>query len=121
MERYTVLVTGGRDYTDRAKVFAELDKVAAQVGPSLFLICGGASGADRLAIEWKVARGYEAQVYLANWGRYPRGGGVIRNEEMLRKGKPDLVLAFPGGNGTADMVRRAKKAGVPVVEFDRDT
>jgi formate dehydrogenase assembly factor FdhD len=32
----------------------------------------------------------------------------------LSKGKPDLVVAFPGGRGTADMVRKAQTAGVPV-------
>jgi predicted Rossmann-fold nucleotide-binding protein len=33
---------------------------------------------------------------------------------MLSEGKPDLVIAFPGGRGTADMIRQAKEAGVPV-------
>jgi hypothetical protein len=32
----------------------------------------------------------------------------------LDEGKPDLVVAFPGGGGTKDMVRRAVKAGVPI-------
>jgi hypothetical protein len=32
----------------------------------------------------------------------------------LRDHKPDIVVAFPSGAGTADMVRRARKAGVPV-------
>ena len=38
--------------------------------------------------------------------------GPIRNQEMLDKGKPDLVIAFPGGKGTADMVGRALRTGV---------
>ena len=33
---------------------------------------------------------------------------------MLTDGKPDAVLAFPGGRGTQDMIRRAMRAGVPV-------
>jgi hypothetical protein len=37
---------------------------------------------------------------------------------MLLEGKPDLVVAFPGGKGTADMVRRARKANVPVKEIE---
>ena len=36
---------------------------------------------------------------------------------MLDEGKPDLVIAFPGGRGTADMVRKANRAGVKVVEI----
>jgi UDP-N-acetylmuramoylalanine-D-glutamate ligase len=35
---------------------------------------------------------------------------------MLAEGKPDLVVAAPGGRGTADMVRRARDAGIEVVE-----
>jgi Lhr-like helicase len=36
---------------------------------------------------------------------------------MIDEGKPDLVIAFPGGRGTADMVGRARKAGIRVVEI----
>ncbi len=39
---------------------------------------------------------------------------MIRNQQMLDEAKPDMVLAFPGGRGTDDMVSRAEKAGVPV-------
>jgi predicted Rossmann-fold nucleotide-binding protein len=35
---------------------------------------------------------------------------------MLAEGRPDAVIAFPGGKGTADMVRKARAAGLPVVE-----
>ena len=43
----------------------------------------------------------------------------LRNQRMLDEGKPDLVVAFPGGGGTKDMVRRAVKAGVPIHEVNR--
>jgi hypothetical protein len=33
---------------------------------------------------------------------------------MIVEGKPDLVIAFPGGEGTADLISRAKAADVPV-------
>jgi hypothetical protein len=45
--------------------------------------------------------------------------GPLRNYQMLEEGKPDLVVAFPGGGGTKDMVRRAVKAGVSVHEVNR--
>jgi hypothetical protein len=35
---------------------------------------------------------------------------------MLEEGKPDLVVAFPGGTGTANMVKQARAAGVEVLE-----
>ncbi len=52
-------------------------------------------------------------VFRALWERHGRAAGVIRNQAMLDYGI-DLVLAFPGGRGTADMVRRARSAGVAV-------
>lgn len=46
--------------------------------------------------------------------KYGKSAGPIRNQTMLDDGKPDLVLAFPGGRGTADMVAKAEKHGIPV-------
>lgn len=45
-----------------------------------------------------------------------RAAGPIRHQRMLDEGMPDLVLALPGGRGTADMVRHATLAGVEVIE-----
>ena len=52
--------------------------------------------------------------YPAQWDVYGRRAGPIRNQEMIDEGKPDGVVAFPGGKGTADMVRRAEAAGLKV-------
>jgi hypothetical protein len=80
------------------------------------LIAGGARGADTLAEEWAKAQGIQCEVYMADWEGLGRKAGPIRNQQMLDEGKPDLVIAFPGGRGTADMVRRAREAGVETVE-----
>lgn len=52
--------------------------------------------------------------YPADWEKHGRAAGPIRNEKMLIVGTPDMVLAFPGGRGTADMIRKAEAAGLPV-------
>jgi len=108
-----VLVCGGRNYRDIRSVFAALDGL--QPGPT-FIIHGGAPGADACAAEWADKRGVESKAYHAAWQTHGRAAGPIRNQKMLDHGKPELVVAFPGGNGTADMVRRAKAAGVTVWE-----
>lgn len=56
----------------------------------------------------------------ADWRRHGRGAGPIRNRMMFKKHEPDFILAYPGGNGTADMCDIAIKAGVPVVQVQRD-
>ena len=108
-----VLVCGGRDYADRRKVYAVLD-VAHAANPIVMLIAGGANGADSLAVDWARGISVPYQVFNADWEHNGRAAGPLRNQRMLDEGKPHLVIAFPGGRGTADMVRRAEKANVPV-------
>ncbi len=110
-----VLVCGGRDYGLVLELRETLDKLHAET-PVALLIEGGATGADSLAREWSYLRRVPAQTFRANWSKHGTRAGPIRNQQMLDEGKPDMVVAFPGGRGTADMVRRAKAAGVRVLD-----
>lgn len=78
------------------------------------VIHGGAKGADRMAAKWAYANGVNETCVRADWNTHGRSAGPIRNQEMLDL-EPGVVIAFPGGKGTADMVTRARKAGVRVV------
>jgi hypothetical protein len=111
-----VLVCGGRDYHDRARVFAVLDKLHAEVGIDV-IIEGGAKGADQLAAIWSDKPGVDLERFEADWENQGSFAGPMRNRRMLEIGQPDLVVAFPGGRGTANMIRQARKAGVEVVEI----
>jgi predicted Rossmann-fold nucleotide-binding protein len=110
-----VLVCGGRDYSNREALAAVLAELRQTRGISL-VIAGGARGADTMAEWWAKAEGIACGVYQADWIGLGRKAGPIRNQRMLDEGKPDLVVAFPGGRGTADMVRRGREAGVEVIE-----
>lgn len=112
-----VLVCGGRDYNDSHRAFLLLNVIHRRTPISL-VIEGGARGADRLGREWALLRALPVMTFNAKWREHGKAAGAIRNADMLTYGKPDLVVAFPGGIGTADMVRRAEKAGVPVVQAD---
>ncbi len=109
-----VLICGSRAWTDRGAVEA----VVEQLPLGSVVIVGGAPGADTLAEVAARAIGLPCEVYPADWGRYGRRAGPIRNRQMLREGRPDVVLAFHanlgGSRGTADMVRVARAAGLPV-------
>lgn len=78
------------------------------------MIHGAARGADTLAAQWAQARGVPIEAYPANWARDGRIAGPIRNRHMLACGRPDGVVAFPGGRGTIDMVAIAEAAGLKV-------
>ena len=131
----TVGVCGGRFYSDHRRVFAVLGQLNLSYGIGR-LFHGAAPGADALASCWreqvaKTVRVVKAvcldsiptpdeQPYPAKWKQYGKAAGPIRNAAMLaaelERGPVHLLLAFPGGGGTADMVRRSREAGVPVFE-----
>lgn len=110
-----VLVCGGRLFSDAEYAYRVLDQLHRERGVEV-LIEGDAEGADRIAGSWARQNGIENLKFPADWTTHGRAAGPIRNGQMLVEGKPDLVLAFPGGRGTANMIRQAKAAGVPVQE-----
>lgn len=117
----TILVCGGRDYANRDCLFRVLSNVAAAYvaqGEPVTVIHGGSSGADAMAGEWAKSSGVCVREYPAEWDREGRAAGPMRNSRMLREGRPDIVVAFPGGRGTADMVRKARGSSVPVYEVE---
>lgn len=105
-----VLVCGGRDFFDYTAVKLVLDELRPAC-----VIAGEASGADASARRWARETDTQYEGYPANWKQFGKAAGYRRNATMLAQGKPDLVVAFPGGRGTADMIRQAEKAGVKVV------
>lgn len=112
-----ILVTGGRGYADAGRVVAVLEGIHRKRGIDV-LIQGEAAGADKLARDWAEERGIPVIGMRANWRVHGNGAGPIRNGWMLKWAAPDAVVAFPGGDGTADMCRQAKAAGVPVWVLD---
>src|SRR5262249_443502 len=116
-----VLVCGGRDFEDAGLMISVLDRLHTQQ-VSTVLIHGNAGGADRIADAWASGRGIPREPYevpQGEWDEIGKKAAPLRNQRMLDEGKPDLVVAFPGGGGTKDIVRRAVKAGVSVHEVNR--
>jgi len=108
-----ILVCGGRKYGDRYAVAMALAYLA-KGREDVTLVHGDCRGADRLAA--KVARdwGWKVEPHPADTKRYGSPQAFhVRNQEMVDAGA-DLLVAFPGGNGTADCTRRARKAGIRV-------
>ena len=100
------LVCGGRDFNDEGMVRAVLGRL---LRPGDVVVHGAARGADSLA--GKVARemGNEVRPYPANWRLHGKAAGPIRNAEMIDLERPEVVIAFPGGSGTRDMIDKATR------------
>jgi hypothetical protein len=80
------------------------------------LIHGASRGAEKLADAWAKARGVPVQSCPADWKAHGRSAGPIRDTVMFADHRPTLVLAFPGGRGTANVVKKAGDYGVPVMQ-----
>ena len=112
-----VIVCGGRELDNVAYIWSRLDRIHAET-PFTHFMQGGARGVDAIAREWATTKpGVEMYVCKADWDKHGKAAGPMRNARML-EWKPDLVVAFPGGRGTADMVKRAKAAGVCVKQIE---
>lgn len=109
-----IIVCGGRDFNNLAQLEHVLAIVHARRGIAC-IIEGGARGADKMAREWAAKCKIPVETFEANWNEQGRRAGPIRNGLMLERGKPDAVIAFPGGAGTRDMVAQARAAGIPVM------
>jgi predicted Rossmann-fold nucleotide-binding protein len=111
-----MLVCGGRHYKDYTNLARQLWLIADTRSIDC-VIEGGYSGADKLAKQWAKNNGINVEEYSPDWDKYGLAAGPIRNTQMLDEGRPDFIVAFPGGAGTADMVNKAEKAGLEVIRI----
>ena len=113
-----LLCCGDRNWIDKEFIYRYLEIFHNVLGYTV-LIHGAARGADSIAAEEGAKLGYEIIPFPANWEKYGKAAGVIRNQQMLQEGKPDFVLGFHDNieqsKGTKDMISRVKKIGVSYV------
>jgi D-arabinose 1-dehydrogenase-like Zn-dependent alcohol dehydrogenase len=109
-----VLCCGDRNWTN----WKAIKKALEGLGPNTEIIHGGARGADSMAGYVAKQLGYEVRVYPANWTKYGKAAGAIRNRFQFDSENPELVLAFhddiENSKGTKDMVAYARSKGCPV-------
>jgi hypothetical protein len=101
-------VTGGRDYDNWDAVCEAMQEMR----PTR-LVVGDAAGADALVRRWARERCVPATVLFANWSRFGKMAGPERNQRIISAS--ECLVAFPGGRGTADCVRRAEAKGIAVI------
>jgi hypothetical protein len=119
-----VLVCGGRDYgknPDGSDNEIEMDFLFNFLTelllkhPDMVVIQGEARGADKLAKNWAEFMNVPVVSFPADWDRYGRNAGPVRNLQMIQEGRPDLVVAFKGGAGTRNMIKQATLYEIEVI------
>ena len=132
---FRILVTGSREFDDRPQMVRALSDASAIPGRDRQLVLrhGGAKGADAIADavwnDWHSlhARWLQPEVFMADWDRYGKKAGALRNTQMLEdlaEGEQvDVVLGFPLARsiGTWDCLRKAEAAGIPIRNYGATT
>ncbi len=137
-----ILVCGGRKFAkfpghsatqelkdqywkEKGFIYRTLDKHSFHTEPDEYgnflcistIINGAATGADQASSDYAIVNWCPYEEYPADWDKYKKSAGYIRNKEMLEKSRPDVVIAFPGTRGTQNMIDIANKAGVLVLDY----
>jgi len=115
-----VIVTGGRGFFDRKKLYDALDYIALSTGRIDLIAEGGARGADRLAQDYAREKGIVNVTYHADWEKFGKGAGHKRNQYMIDSNLDAYLVAMPGGKGTEDCIRRAEKAGLTIFNYHKE-
>ena len=108
---FVVCVCGGRDFLDTKL----LSRILGSLKRPTLLVHGGARGADALADAWARKHDIPVIVFAADWRKHKKAAGPIRNGRMLAEANPRLVIAFPGGSGTADCAGQARARDILVM------
>jgi len=115
-----VLFTGDRDWTRKGPVEMVIYGLYLKYGDALRIVHGGAPGLDSIAgeVATEILSANKVTVYPAEWSRFGKAAGPIRNRQMLEE-NPELVIAFhnnlwEGSVGTKDMVLVSREQNIPV-------
>ena len=110
-----VIVAGGRNFYDKNFVYKNLNELHI-IHQFTTLIHGNATGVDYLAEQWAADNNIPIESFPADWKKYGRAAGPIRNQKMLEN-NPNLLIAFPGSKGTKNIVKKAIELGVATIEI----
>lgn len=108
-----IVVAGCRDYNDYDEAKAYIDMCIEKIKSKheIVFVSGSCRGADRLGERYAEDNGYKIERYPAQWSKYGRCAGLIRNKEMAEVG--DYIICFWDGKsrGTKSMIDIANRMG----------
>ena len=112
-----VLVCGGSKFNDYLLLESSLNKILNEYSnDTIEIVSGHAKGADSLGEKYAQEKNLKCTVFNAEWSKYGRAAGPIRNSQMLEYAKQEnpLVVAFWDGesHGTKDTINKAKKSNI---------
>lgn len=119
-----IIIAGGRDFSDyellKRSVHAVIDGDRLKEHYPIEFISGAARGADKLGEKFATENIYFLKRFPADWDRYGKRAGYIRNEQMAKYASEDnsygILIAFWDGEskGTKLMIDLAKRYGLEI-------
>lgn len=111
---FRVIIAGGRNFNDYDLLIKTMDHLLSNIKDDITVVCGKARGADTLGERYAKERGFLVQYFPADWERYGKAAGYLRNTEMAKNA--DALVAFWDGKslGTRHMIEIAKANGLKV-------
>jgi hypothetical protein len=124
---FRLLVAGGRDYyayrfieqtlTDWfVNEWSEEHDTWEETDAGITVVHGDAGGVDRIAAMWATYNNFVVEPHPADWTKYGKSGGNVRNAQMIESGI-DYAILFPGGRGTANMKFQLMRAKIDYREY----
>lgn len=123
MTKYRMIVAGGRNYSNQNIVNYYIDRVkdvCDSRGLNLVIVCGMATGADTLGRNYAISNGLEVLEFPADWNRYGKSAGYIRNKEMGDVADSAIVFWDGRSKGSKLMIDIMHELKKPVVAISYD-
>lgn len=116
--KYKWIVAGSRTFQNYPFLCKELDKIKEQIDE---IVCGEARGADTLGRTYAYDNDILIKSYPADWERYGKSAGFVRNEEMAAYADKAIIFWDGKSVGSKDMIDKMEKLGkeVRVVYYDQ--
>ena len=114
---FRVIIAGGRHFNNYEVLREYADKLLRkriEAGDKITILSGHCYGTDLLGERYAGERGFDLEIYEAEWAKYGLSAGPRRNKQMAERA--DALIAFWDGEsrGTLNMIEEAKKRGLAV-------
>lgn len=112
-----LLISGSRNWTDTKYIECILDKFDVDT-----LIHGGCwKGVDKICNDIALERGWKTEIYIANWDKYGRAAGPIRNKKMVMESNADFAVLFckNKSSGTMNTLKHIENANIPYYLYEQ--
>lgn len=111
------VITGSRNINDVSLITKILDTILEKYGKPTEFIHGNCYGVDKIGERWAFNNNINIKCFPANWTKYGKSAGPIRNKEMADYcSKDDVCIAIWDGSskGTKNMIDTCRKNGIKV-------